>query len=150
MKIHQLSVFVENRPGHLIAPCRVLAAAGINIVTLSLAETQTFGVLRLVVRDWQTAKQALEAAGIAVSVTEVVAAEVDDRPGGLAEVLEELEKAGINVEYMYAFATRLGEKAVLVFRFNDPDAAIAALARSPVNVLGNAALFERLDGENRR
>ena len=150
MKIHQLSVFVENRPGHLVAPCRVLAAAGINIVTLSLAETRTFGVLRLVVRDWQKAKQALEAAGIAVSVTEVVAAEVDDRPGGLGEVLDELEKAGINVEYMYAFATRLGEKAVLVFRFNDPDAAIAALAGSPVNVLGSAALFERLGGENRR
>jgi hypothetical protein len=145
MKIHQLSVFVENRPGHLIAPCRVLAEAGVNIVTLSLAETQAFGVLRLVVRDWQKARQALEQAGIAVSVTEVLAVEVDDRPGGLVQVLDVLEKAGINVEYMYAVATKLGEKAVLVLRFDDPDAALAALSASPVNVLGNAALFGRLD-----
>ena len=145
MKIHQLSVFVENRPGHLVAPCRVLAEAGINIVTLSLAETQAFGVLRLVVRDWLNARRALEAAGIAVSVTEVLAIEVDDRPGGMVEVLELLEKAGLNVEYMYALAAKQGGKAVLVLRFDDPDAAVAALADSPVHVLGNAALFSRLD-----
>ena len=145
MKIHQLSVFVENQRGHLVRPCRVLAEAGVNIVTLSLAETQSFGILRLVVRDWQKAKQALDEAGIAASVTEVVAIEVPDRPGGLAEVLAILEKAAINVEYMYAFATKLNEKAVLVFRFDDPDAALAVLADSPANVLGSAALFERLD-----
>ncbi len=67
MKIHQLSVFVENRPGHLVGPCRLLAEAGINIVTLALAETQQYGILRLIVRDWQQAKQVLEAGGFRVT-----------------------------------------------------------------------------------
>jgi hypothetical protein len=146
MKIQQLSVFVENKPGHLIAPCRTLAAAGINIVTLSLAETKQFGILRMIVRDWQRAKQVLEGAGIAVTTTEVVAIEVGDRPGGLEGILEPIERAGVNVEYMYAFATRLGEKAVLVFRFDNPDAAICALAGSSVNVVSQIELFGRMDG----
>lgn len=145
MKIHQLSIFIENKPGHLIAPCRVLAEAGINIVTLALAETQQYGVLRLIVRDWQKAKGVLERAGIAAGTTEVLAIEVPDRPGGLFDVLGPIEKAGLNVEYMYAFASKLGEKAVLVFRFDDPDAAICALADSGVNVLNNVELFERLE-----
>lgn len=147
MRIHQLSIFVENKPGHLIAPSRVLAEAGINIVTLSLAETRQFGILRLIVRDWQRAKEVLEAAGIAAGVTEVLAIQVEDKAGGLAEVLEPIERAGINVEYMYAFATKLGEKAVLVFRFDDPDAAICALSNSGVNVVSQVELFSRLEAD---
>jgi hypothetical protein len=146
MKLHQLSVFVENKPGHLVAPCRALAAAGINIVTLSLAETQHFGILRLIVDDWQRACKALEAAGIAVNLTEVVALEVDDRPGGLATLLEPIEREGINVEYMYAFATRRGEKAVLVFRFQDPDAAIRVLVSAGASILGDAELLALVSG----
>ena len=141
MKIHQLSLFLENRPGHLVAPCRILADAGINIVTLSLADTQQFGIMRLIVRDWQRAREALQAAGLAVAVTEVLAIEVPDRPGGLADVLKVLEQSRVNVEYMYAFTSRLGDRAVLVFRFDDPDAALRALAAAQVNPVSSVDLY---------
>ena len=145
MIIHQLSVFVENRPGHLIAPCRLLAEAGINIVALSLAETQNYGILRLIVRDWQKAKEFLEAGGFRATVTEVLAVQVADRPGGLLEVLTPISAAGLNVEYMYAFATKAGDQAVLVFRFEDPHAALEALQGSSVNFLDTVELFSRVD-----
>jgi hypothetical protein len=140
MKIHQLSVFVENSPGHLQAPCQALADAGINMATLSLADTQQYGILRLIVRDWQEAKTVLEAAGFVVKVTEVVAIEVPDRPGGLAGVLKAIEKAKINVEYMYAFTEKRGDRAVLVFRFEDVAAAIDALRHSELNVIEDVDL----------
>jgi hypothetical protein len=145
MKIHQLSVFVENRPGHLVGPCRCLADAGINLVTLALAETQNYGILRLIVRDWLQAKQVLESAGFRVSVTEVLAVQVDDRPGGLVDVLQPVSQAGLNVEYMYAFTTKLSGQAVLVFRFEDPDAALRTLQGSSVHFLDTVDLFTRLD-----
>jgi len=145
MKIHQLSVFIENQPGHLIVPCRLLAEAGINIVALSLAETQKYGILRLIVRDWQKAKEVLGAGGFRVNVTEVLAVQVADRPGGLVEVLKPIVAAGLNVEYMYAFATRLGDQAVLVFRFEDPDAALRTLQGSSVSFVDTVELFSRLD-----
>ena len=85
MKIHQLSLFLENKPGHLVEPCRLLADAGINIRTLSVADTQQFGILRMIVSDWQKATAILKDAGCVVNVTEVLAVEVPDRPGGLAE-----------------------------------------------------------------
>jgi len=135
MKINQLSIFVENKPGHLAAPCVALAEAGINLLTLALADTRQFGILRLIVRDWQKARDVLTRAGFAVTVTEVLAIEVPDRPGGLAELLKILERAKINVEYMYAFTASLGDRAVLVFRFEDADAAMACLTQAGVNVL---------------
>ncbi|AXA35717.1 MAG: ACT domain-containing protein [Candidatus Hydrogenedentota bacterium] len=142
MKTHQLSVFLENRPGQLSIPCRALAQAGINILTLSLADTQQFGILRLIVKDWQRAKQVLEKAGCVVNVTEVLAIEVPDKPGGMANILEVLEKAGLNIEYMYAFTFRRGDKAVLVFRFDDPDQAIRTLQENGINVVGSVELFD--------
>jgi hypothetical protein len=145
MKIHQLSVFVENRPGHLVAPCRLLAEAGINIVTLALAETQQYGILRLIVRDWQQAKDILQAGGFRVTITEVLAVQVEDHPGGLVEVLTPISATGLNVEYMYAFSTKTGDQAVLVFRFEDPDQALMALRGSAVNFIDTVDLFSRLD-----
>ena len=135
MKIQQLSVFVENKPGHLARPCVVLAEAGINLLTLSLADTEQFGILRLIVREWQRARDVLTEAGFAVSATEVLAIEVPDRPGGLADLLRLLEQSKVNVEYMYAFTATIGTRAVLVFRFEDPDAALAVLTEGGVNVL---------------
>jgi hypothetical protein len=145
VKIHQLSVFVENRPGHLVAPCRRLAEAGINIVTLALAETQQYGILRLIVRDWEKARDELRASGFRVTITEVLAVQVEDRPGGMVEVLEPISAAGLNVEYMYAFSTKSGDQAVLVFRFEDPDLALTALQGSTVNFVDTVDLFSRLD-----
>jgi hypothetical protein len=140
MKLQQLSLFSENKPGHVIAPCRLLAREGIDIRALSLADTQRFGILRMIVSDWQEAKRLLEAAGSAVKVTEVVAVEVPDRPGGLADVLSLFEGSSINIEYMYAFPFLRGEKAVLIFRFDQPDAAIERLQVAGVNVLDSGAL----------
>lgn len=127
MKLQQLSLFLENRPGRLGAPLEAIAAEGINILTLSLADTAQFGILRLIVREWDKAKEILERAGWVVNLTEVVAVDVLDRPGGLAKVLGVLEGAGLNIEYMYAFSLRRGGKAILIFRFEDPNRAIEVL-----------------------
>lgn len=140
MKIRQLSVFCENKPGHVIAPCRLLARAGIDIRALSLADTQRFGILRMIIPEWEKAKALLEESGAVVKVTEVAAVEVPDRPGGLAEVLELFEGSGINIEYMYAFPYVRGEKAVLIFRFDRPDEAIDLLRKGGVNVLSSGEL----------
>jgi hypothetical protein len=147
MRIPQLSLFLENRPGRMIAPCKLLADAGINIVTLSLADSEQFGVLRLIVREWQRAREVLEAAGCVVAVTEVLAVEVADKPGGLVELLTLFEQAGINVDYMYAFSARLGDRAVLVFRFDDLDAAITALTRAGINPVSPINLYDHLEEE---
>ena len=136
MKLQQLSLFVENRPGALRAPCDVLAAAGINVLTVSLADTTQFGVLRLIVRDPEKAQKALEAAGMVAKVTEVVTVEVEHKPGALAAVLRAIEEAGLGVEYMYdcGAAGKTG-KAAIIFRFDDPDAAVKALTAAGVRVL---------------
>src|SRR5690242_1768078 len=97
--LRQLSLFLENRPGQLRAPCEALARAGVDILTMSLADTDQFGLLRLVVRDAERGRRALEEAGMVVNVADVVPIEVDDRPGGLAAVLAALEEAQIGVEY---------------------------------------------------
>ncbi len=136
MKLTQLSVFLENKPGQISLPCRALARADINILTLSLSDTQQFGILRLIVRDWRKARTVLEQAGCVVNLTEVVALEVADRPGGLAELLEMIEREGINIEYMYAFTFGRNQKAVMVFRFDDPDKALELLRLNDINVLG--------------
>ena len=140
MKLTQLSVFLENKPGQISLPCKALAKAGINILTLSLSDTQQFGILRLIVRDWRKAKSVLEQAGCVVNLTEVVALEVTDRPGGLAELLELIEREGVNIEYMYAFTFGRKEKAVMVFRFDDPDKALEVLRMNNVNVLASVDL----------
>lgn len=144
MKIKQLSLFLENRPGQLRTPCRVLAEAGVNILTLALADTQQFGILRLIVDDWEKAHKLLEEAGCVVKVTEVVAVEVEDRPGGLDSILAALEESAISVEYMYAFTYGRTDKAVLIFRFEDLDTAIAHLQGKGVNVIRSTNLDERL------
>jgi hypothetical protein len=144
MKLNQLSVFLENKPGALSAPCRLLAQAGLNIQTFSLADTQQFGILRVMVHDWAQGKQILEKHGYVVKITEVVALEVPDRAGGLADLLEIVERAKVNVEYMYAFTVKQEGKGLLAFRFSDPDAAIKALQREKINVIGNLDLVKRL------
>jgi hypothetical protein len=144
MKIHQLSVFLENRPGQMLAPCRLLAGSGINIRTLTLADTEKYGILRLIVSDWQAGLHLLREAGYVVNVAEVVAVEVADRPGGLAAVLEALEGDGVNIDYMYAFTFGREDRAVLIFRFNHPDAAIAKLQAAGINVLGSAEVYKEI------
>jgi hypothetical protein len=141
MKIHQLSLFIENKPGRLVEPCRLLSDAGINIRTLSVADTQQFGILRMIVSDWQKATVILKDAGCVVNVTEVLAVEVPDRPGGLAGVVDVFENSGINIEYMYAFTFGRQDKAVLIFRFDKPDEAIARLQDAGINVVDSVEVY---------
>ena len=142
MKLKQLSLFLENRPGQLRAPCEALAAAGIDLLTMSLADTAQFGILRFIVRDPERARHVLEQAGMVVKVTEVVPVEVENRPGGLAEVLARIEEAGLGVEYMYDFgAASRGGKAAIIFRFDDPDHALAALKAAGVRILAGEELL---------
>ncbi|MCG5500589.1 ACT domain-containing protein [Ectothiorhodospira lacustris] len=145
MKLQQLSVFLENRPGHLAEPLALLSRKGINILSLSLADTADFGILRMIVRDWEQAAQALKADGWVVKLTEVVAVDVEDRPGGLAEVLQAAGKAELKIEYMYAFSLRRNNRAALIFRFEEPDRAIDALSAAGCHVIEAEALFAAVE-----
>ncbi len=145
MSVKQLSLFMENKPGQLLNPCEVLAKAGINILLLALADTEKFGILRIVVRDWEKAKSALEAAGCVVNVTDVVAVRVASRPGGLARVLRLMEDAKNNIEYMYAFAAQRGDVGILIFRFGDTDAAVRTLKAKKVDLIDAGALEKLIE-----
>src|SRR5512137_485726 len=127
MKVDQISIFLENKSGRLAEVTRVLGNAGINVRALSLADTSDFGILRLIVNDSARAVDVLKQNQFTVSMTQVVAVEVSDRPGGLAHILDILQKENINVEYMYAFVERSSDNAVIIFRFDDIDKAIKIL-----------------------
>jgi hypothetical protein len=141
MKVEQLSIFLENKPGGLEQVTRILKDAEINIRTLSLADTTDFGILRLIVNDVDAAALTLKTQGLRVSRTTVVAVEVPDRPGGLHGILEILSGNGINVEYLYAFVEKSGQNAVIIFRFDDPDTAIEVLQKNGLTILPGAKLY---------
>ncbi len=137
----QLSLFVENKPGSLNAVCQVLKDHQINIRTLSLADTQQFGILRLLVKEHEKARAALEAAGFIVKSTDVLALPVSDRPGGLADILNVLDRNQMSVEYMYAFTFGRSESAVMVFRFEEPEKALQVLTEAGVPAVSEIELF---------
>lgn len=141
MKVDQISVFLENKPGSLENVTRILKNANVNIRTLSLADTIDFGILRLIVNDVDTSLAALKESGLRVSRTVVVAVEVPDRPGGLDSILEVLSKNDINVEYLYAFVEKSGENAVIIFRFDTPDKAIDVLLKNGFTVMPGEKLY---------
>ena len=142
MTINQISVFLENRPGQLANICRTLAEADISIVTLSLADTAEFGIVRMIVSDHEKAREVLKQAGHVANMREVVAVTVPDRPGGMAEVAGKLAAAGCDIEYSYAFAFHHGEKAVLVFRFADDTKAAEVLAAAGFSTLSEKQIEE--------
>jgi hypothetical protein len=135
MKIKQLSVFLENKSGRLAKMTRALGDAQINILAMSLADTTEFGILRLIVNDVAKAADILKEHAFVCMVNEVTAVEVGDQPGSLANILEILAAAGINVEYSYAFSELQTGKASLIFRFDDAEKAVVALMGAGVNVL---------------
>jgi hypothetical protein len=141
MQVEQISIFIENKSGRLAEVTRVLGSQGINIRALSLADTSDFGILRLIVDQTDQAKAALKEHGFTVSKTEVVAVEVPDQPGGLAGILQVLDAARINVEYMYAFVERCGGNAVIIFRFDDLAGAIKVLQANGVNILPGQRVY---------
>ncbi len=144
MKVKQLSLFLENKPGSLSRPVKLLAKAKLNILTLSVADTEQFGILRLIVRDWEKALGLLKKEGFVVKVTDMVAIEVGDAPGGLASILAALGKTHVNLEYMYGFTLRKERKGLLLFRFDDPDRAIEALRAKRINPVRSVELFQGL------
>jgi hypothetical protein len=141
MKVQQISIFLENKAGRLAEVTGILGKADINIRALALADTSDFGILRLIVNDHEKAKQVLKEHEFTVGKTEVVAVEVEDRPGGLSNILQILFENGINVEYMYAFVQQSGQNAVLIFRFDDIDNAVDVLRRNGVTVVGGQKLY---------
>ena len=143
MKLKQLSLFVENKPGAVNAALKLLADNGINISTLSLSDSKFFGVLRLLIRDWEKAQKLLEANNFAVKITDVVAIEVDHAAGSLSRVLEVLDRNQVNIEYLYAFAAGLHGKAAIIFRFADPDDAIAKI-KSELKIVEPLDLFREI------
>ena len=135
MKVEQISIFIENKSGRLAEITGILGDNGINIRALSLADTSDFGILRLIVDDSKKALKVLKEQRFTVSITHVIGVEVSDSPGGLTGILQTLDKNNVNVEYMYAFVERSGDNAVIIFRFDDVDEAIAALIKSGVKIL---------------
>lgn len=141
MKVEQISIFLENKSGRLADVAAVLAGAGINIRALSLADTTDFGILRLIVNDTEKAKQVLKENEFTVGKTEVIAVEVLDRPGGLAEILTIMKNNGINVEYMYAFVQRSGGNAIIIFRFDELEKAIETLQKGGIKILKGEEIY---------
>lgn len=142
MLIKQLSLFVENKPGSLYPICKVLKDNNISIRTLSLADTEQFGILRLLVKEWEKARDILTDAGFIVKVTDVIALPVEDRPGGLAELLEIVDKHNISVEYMYAFTFGHDQTAVMVFRFDNPEDTLKHFQAENIDAIKAFDLFK--------
>lgn len=140
MKVEQIAIFLENKSGRLSEIAGVIADNGINIRSLSLADTADFGILRLIVDKVEKAERVLKDEGFTVGKTNVIAVEVPDKVGGLASVLKIIESAGLNVEYMYAFVNRSGENAVMIFRFEEIDEAISVLQGQGVSILTGAQI----------
>ncbi|MCG2829344.1 ACT domain-containing protein [Methanothermobacter sp. K4] len=141
MKLKQISVFLENRKGRLKNAIHTLSEEGVNIRALSIADTSEFGILRMIVSDPEAARKALEEKNFVVRVNDVIAVEVPDEPGGLDGILGVLTEKDINVEYIYAFVEKKGEKAVVVIRTEDVDEGIRALEDAGIPVLSSEDIY---------
>ncbi len=141
MRAEQISVFLENKAGRLAEVTAILSEAEVNIRALALADTSDFGVLRLIVDNNVKAVKALKNRGFTVGRTDVLAVEVEDKPGGLHRILDMLHKAQINVEYMYAFVQHSGENAVMIFRFDNIDEAVRVLEENNVKVINGSKVY---------
>ncbi len=135
MAVRQISVFLENKIGRLAEITQILGNKEINIRALAIADTTEFGILRMIVDRPQKAYEALEERGFTVSQTEVVVVEVEDKPGGLAQVMAILGKEGINVEYLYAFVAPKGRGALVVLKIEEKKATVDLLQEEKVKIL---------------
>ncbi len=138
MTINQLSIFVENKAGTVAKITKSIADAGVSIRALSVADTQEFGILRLIVSDVEKAKDALHENDCVVSITKVIGVEIPDVAGGLSSVLELMSENSINVEYLYAFITISGQHAYVVLRVEDNDKAAKILKENGVKLVSQA------------
>lgn len=137
MFVKQISVFLENKPGRLSEVTRVISEKNIDISAISIADTTQFGILRMIVNKPEEAVAAIKEAGFPVSTTDVLAVEVADRPGGLNNALHVLRQADVSVEYLYSFIKRNEDKALILFRVEDPQKAVKALESAKIKMYGN-------------
>jgi len=140
MKIKQISVFLENRAGRLADIVSNLGDSDISIRAISLTDTSSFGILRLIVDDTESAVQMLKDRGFTVRLTDVVAVKVDDRPGELGKILSIVENVGLNIEYIYGLSDHFKENAILIMRFDDMDKGITGLVNNSVECLSYDSL----------
>ena len=145
MKLKQISIFLENSPGRLYETTRALGDAGLNLRALTLTEAADYGVLRLLVSDVTKARQVMMEKQFPARIDEVVAVEIRDQAGSLAELLEPLMQANISVRYMYAFSGFKGDRAIMIFNFSDIDQAITILQANGHQMV-SAEAFGLLEG----
>lgn len=138
MAIKQLTVFVENRQGTIATITDLISAHNINIRALSIAETEEFGILRLIVNDENTAEKILAEQGYLIKITDVVGVKISDEPGKLSEAVKVLDENKINMEYLYAFMARTEKHAYVVIRVEDNDAAESALLKAGFKIVTEA------------
>lgn len=146
MKLKQISVSIENAPGRLYEVTNALGQADINLRALNLVDSGDFGSLRLLVSDIATTRRILMERHMPARVDDVVAVEIEDKPGRLSEILKPLTEANVNVMYMYAFIGMAANNAVMIFRFSDNDKAIEVLQKNGVHIL-DAKAFGILETE---
>ncbi|MBQ7034093.1 MAG: ACT domain-containing protein [Clostridia bacterium] len=138
MAIQQLTVFVQNKKGTVVSVTDMLAKNNVNIRALSIAETEDFGILRLIVNDEKAAEKVLTAQGYLIKTVDVVGVKIGDEPGKLTSALDVLDKADINVEYLYAFMARTERHAYVVLRVEENAAAEAALEAAGFHLITEA------------
>ena len=138
MAIKQLTVFVQNKKGTVVSVTDILSKNNINLRALSIAETQDFGILRLIVNDYKTAEEVLSENGYLIKVIDVVGVKIGDAPGKLTEALDVLDKADLNVEYLYAFMARTEKHAYVVLRVENNEQAECELENAGFHLITEA------------
>lgn len=142
MIIKQLSVFVENKLGRMAEITGVIGDAGVDIRALSIADTSDFGILRLIVDKPDVALDALKKAGVTVSLTDVVAVGIEDKPGAFAKAIKIISDAGIGIEYMYAFISRSDAQAFVIMRIEDPGKGAEIMKQNGIRMLASEEIFD--------
>ncbi len=137
MYVKQVSVFLENKKGSLSGLADILAANGIDLIALSIADTEQYGILRCIMTDMDRGVKALRDAGYVVRITDVLAVCVPDRPGGLSEVLKMMVENDICVEYVYSFVRSTGSHALVIFHLSDIEKGLQVLSDNNVKLLNN-------------
>ncbi len=141
MLIKQISVFVENRQGRLHMLTEVLAKEGIDLKAMTIADTTDFGIMRCIVADPEKTLKVIQANNFTATITEVVAVEVPDVPGGLSNVLKILDEANVSVEYLYSFVRKHKDNALIIFRVENPQDAVKILQAKGATVLPGEVLY---------
>ncbi len=139
--IKQISVFVENKKGRLAKITEVFGEGSVDLIALSIADTTNFGIMRCIVSEPEKAIAMLKANGFTASTTDVIVAEVTDKPGGLAKVLQLLDAADISVEYLYSFVRTPNENALILFRVEDIEKAVKSLEEGGVKLLSEQDIY---------